>query len=134
MNYHSFEDDMKQFKIIGIKAIKTYNVSTIVTLILLIIALIATFVYFVLPLQQTFLTAAFIGAMVAGAYNLLMEVLKPERHFHCLFEAPEGDKGWKALYLVSKCIQYKPEENTVVVQFMDEFEDLFEVELKKAIK
>ena len=112
-------ESMKGFEIITVKRTKTYRASVILTTLLLTFVLIATFIYVVLPLKKTWLTVAFVVGMIVGVFNIIMEILFPEKHLYWYFKLPENYEGWKVLYMVSECIQYEPEENILVVEFMD---------------
>ena len=112
-------ESMKGFEIITVKRIKTYRASAILATLLLTFVLVMTFIYFVLPLKATWLTGAFIGGIIAGAYTMVMEIIFPEKHLHWYFKLPEDYNGWKVLYMISKCIRYEPKENIIVVEFME---------------
>lgn len=112
-------ESMKGFEIITVKRIKTYRASAILATLLLTFVLVMTFIYFVLPLKAAWLTGAFIGGIIAGVYTMVMEIIFPEKHLHWYFKLPEDYNGWKVLYMISKCIQYEPKENIIVVEFME---------------
>lgn len=118
-------EELKKLEILEIRNIRKYSVSAVVSLTLLLATMIATFVVFVLPLHKTLLNIAFIGGIIAGIYNISMELLMPEKHIQWTMRVPEDYTGWKALYLVSNCIQYQPKENIVIVQFGEKFDEEF---------
>lgn len=118
-------DALKGLDMVEIRKVSTYHISTIVSLLLLLGVIIATFVYFVLPMHKSLLTAAFIGGIIAGLYNVVREFI-PERHFHLCFKVPDDYAGWKILFLISHCIQYEPEKELIVIQFDEELEDYLE--------
>lgn len=118
MTNEDFES-MKGFKILTVKRIKTYRASSILATLFLTFVLIMTFIYFVLPLKSKLLTGSFIGGIIIGIYSVIMEILFPEKHLHWYFKLPEDYNGWKVLYMISKCVQYQPRENIIVVEFID---------------
>ena len=124
MNDNFNVDEIKRLELIQIQQIRTYHVSLMITFMLLLGVIITTFIYFALPLRNFVLTTAFIGGIIAGVYNLLVEIFHPEKHLHWSFHIPDDYDGWQVLYLISKCIYYNKEKNIVVVQFVDELESL----------
>ena len=112
-------ESMKGFKILTVKRIKTYHASSIFATLFLTFVLVITFIYFVLPLKSKLLTGSFIGGIIIGIYSVIMEILFPEKHLHWYFKLPEDYNGWKVLYMISKCVQYQPRENIIVVEFID---------------
>jgi hypothetical protein len=72
--------------------------------------------------------------MVAGIYNLSVELLSPKWHLHWSIKVPVDFKGWRILYLISKCIAYDRDKNLIVLQFDEEIEPQLEKELLKIIK
>ena len=127
-------EKLKEFDIVEIKRVRKYNVLTIITTFLLTLVIIATFIYFVIPLHETFLTVSFIGGIVIGLYNISLEFISPEKHLHWYCKIPEDFDGWKSLYLISKCIEYDPEENITIIQFSDKIESELEKILYEIIK
>ena len=136
MTKKEFDKSFEGISVISVKKVTTYRVGAIVALLLLLGVIVATFIYFVIPLHKIPLTIAFIGGVIAGIYNLSVELLSPGQHFHWHFKLPNDFQGWQALYFVSKCIKYDPDENILVLQFHDEVEpqiakvllDLMEIE------
>lgn len=118
MTNEDFES-MKGFKILTVKRIKTYRASSIFATLFLTFVLVMTFIYFVLPLKSKLLTGSFIGGIIIGIYSAIMEILFPEKHLHWYFKLPEDYNGWKVLYMISKCVQYQPRENIIIVEFID---------------
>lgn len=127
-------ESLKGFEVLTVKRIKSYHLISILSTLILVFVLIATFIYFVLPLKTGVLTCAFIGGIISGLYNIVIEILFPEKHLHWYFKLPENYNGWKVLYMISKCIQYEPEENIIVVEFIEGFDDTLEKILYNTIK
>ena len=125
MTNEDFES-MKGFEIITVKKVKTYRASIILTTLLLTIVLVATFIYFVLPLKAMWLIGAFIGGILAGVFNITMEVIFPERHLRWYLKIPENYNGWKVLYVISKCIQYDPKQGILILEFAEGLDEELE--------
>ena len=122
MTRKEFDTLFEGVDIVTVKKVTTYRVGAIVALLLLIGVLITTFIYIALPLHKTFLTIGFIGGIIAGIYNISVEIFSPGNHLHWFFKLPKDFQGWQLLYLISKCIKYSPLENIVVLQFNDDIE------------
>lgn len=133
MELKDFEQ-IKGFEIITVKRAKTYHIVPIVTLLVLTISLILTFIYIIIPAKIVGLNIAFGFSIFVGIYNVIMELIYPEKHLHWYLKIPENYNGWKILYMVSKCIEYKAEERIVIIQFMDELESELEPILLDMIK
>lgn len=134
MTKNEFEEVLKEIEIISIKKVTTYKAGLIVALSLLMATLVSTFIVLVLPLHRIFLNIVFAGGMVAGIYNLSVELLSPKWHLHWFIKVPVDFKGWRILYLISKCITYDRDKNLIVLQFDEEIEPQLEKELLKLIK
>ena len=127
-------DKMKNLNVLDIKRVRTYHVSLIVSLLFLLATLVTTFIYIVIPLKSLALNIGFILGIIAGLYNVVGEILFPEKHLHFIFKLPEDYEGWKGLFLISKCIRYDSENNILVLQFLDALEKAAEDEIKDIIK
>lgn len=122
MTREEFDKSFEGVSVVSVKKVTTYRAGAIVALLLLLGVLVATYIYFVIPLHKIYLTIAFIGGIIAGIYNLSVELLSPGQHLHWHFKLPNNFQGWQVLYLISKCIKYIPTENLLVLQFNDEVE------------
>ena len=122
MTKKEFDKSLEGISVVSVKKVTTYRVGAIVALLLLIGVLVATYIYFVIPLHETILTIAFIGGVIAGIYNLSVELLSPGQHLHWFFKLPNNFNGWQVLYFISRCIHYDPTKNILVLQFNDEVE------------
>ena len=118
-------EELKKLEVLEIRNITKYSVSALVSLTLLLATMVATFIVFVLPLHKILLNIAYIGGIIVGIYNISMEILMPEKYLQWTMKVPEDYTGWKALYLVSNCIQYRPKENIVIIQFGEMFDEEF---------
>ena len=127
-------EELKKLDVLEVHNIKKYSISAIISLTLLLGVIGATFFVFVLPMHKIWLNIAFIGGIITGIYNISMELIAPEKHLRWLLKLPEDYDGWKALYLVSNCVEYHPDKNVVVVQFTDAFEESFREILARVFK